>query len=85
MQPSSALKLLNFIGPGNKEYTILKPLRPILLVGKEDPSDYTRRILLTEEERKVILPRLEKSCRDGLEEAGYFLDGGGGGGSKLGA
>jgi len=31
------------------------------------------------------LPRLEKSCRDGLEEAGYFLDGSGGsGGSKLG-
>ena len=83
LQPSSALKLLNFIGPGDKEYTILKPLRPILLVGKEDPSDYTRRILLTEEERRVILPRLEKSCRDGLEEAGYFL-GGGGGGSKLG-
>jgi len=86
LQPSSALKLLNFIGPGDKEYTILKPLRPILLVGKEDPSDYTRRILLTEEERAVILPRLEKSCRDGLEEAGYFLDGSGGsGGSKLGA
>lgn len=83
LQPSAALKLLNFIGPGDKEYTILKPLRPILLVGKEDPSDYTRRILLTEEERRVILPRLEKSCRDGLEEAGYFLDGGSGG-SKLG-
>ena len=86
LQPSAALKLLNFIGPNNKEYTILKPLRPILLIGKEDPSDYTRRILLTEEERRVILPRLEKSCRDGLEEAGYFLDGGGSGSgsSKLG-
>jgi len=33
----------------------------------------------------VILPRLEKSCRDGLEEAGYFLDGSGSGGSKMGA
>ena len=34
----------------------------------------------------MILPRLEKSCKDGLEEAGYFLDGGGSGSgsSKLG-
>lgn len=75
LQPSAALKLLNFLGPGGKEYTILRPLRPILLVGKEDPDDYTRRILLTEEEKGVILPRLEDACRKGLEEAGFFLAG----------
>ena len=77
LQPSAALKLLNFVGPDNKEYTILRPLRPILLIGKEDPDDYTRRILLTEEERNAILPRLERSCREGLEEAGFFLAGSG--------
>jgi hypothetical protein len=75
LQPSAALKLLNFLGPGGREYTILRPLRPILLVGREDPDDYTRRILLTEEERDRILPRLEDACRDGLEEAGFFLSG----------
>ena len=75
LQPSAALKLLNFLGPGGKEYTILRPLRPILLVGKEDPDDFTRRILLSEEEREIILPRLENACREGLEEAGYFLSG----------
>jgi len=77
LQPSAALKLLNFLGPGGKEYTILRPLRPILLIGKEDPDDYTRRILLTEEERDAILPRLESACREGLEKAGFFLAGSG--------
>ncbi|KAL7527551.1 hypothetical protein ACHAXR_002008 [Thalassiosira sp. AJA248-18] len=77
LQPSSALKLLNFLGPGGKEYTILRPLRPILLVGKEDPDDYTRRILLTKEERETILPRLESACREGLEKAGFFMAGSG--------
>jgi hypothetical protein len=75
LQPSAALKLLNFLGPGGREYTILRPLRPILLVGREDPDDYTRRILLTEEERRILLPRLESACREGLEEAGFFLSG----------
>jgi len=77
LQPSAALKLLNFLGPGGKEYTILRPLRPILLVGKEDPDDYTRRILLSEEERNEILPRLESACRVELEKAGFFLAGSG--------
>jgi hypothetical protein len=75
LKPSAALKLLNFIGPGEKEYTILRPLRPTLLVGKEDPEDYTRRILLTEEEMRVVLPKLESVCREELENAGFFLAG----------
>ncbi|KAL7533612.1 hypothetical protein ACHAWF_004559 [Thalassiosira exigua] len=75
LQPSAALRLLNFLGPGGKEYTILRPLRPILLVGKEDPDDYTRRILLSDEERVEVLPRLENACRKGVEEAGFFLAG----------
>lgn len=77
LQPSAALKLLNFLGPGGREYVVLRPLRPILLIGKEDPDDYTRRILLTEEERKAILPRLETACREGLENLGFFLAGSG--------
>jgi len=77
LQPSAALRLLNFLGPDGREYTILRPLRPILLVGKEDPDDYTRRILLTEEERARILPRLEGACREGLENilSGYNVAG----------
>lgn len=77
LRPSAALKLINFLGPGGREYTVLRPLRPILLVGKEDPDDYTRRILLTEEEAREVLPRLESACREGLEEAGFFLAGSG--------
>lgn len=75
LQPSAALKLVNFLGPGGKEYTILRPLRPVLLLGKEDPDDYTRRILLTREELSEVLPRLESTCREGLEKAGFFLAG----------
>jgi len=74
LKPSAALKLVNFLGPGGKECTILRPLRPILLVGKEDPDDYTRRILLSEEERIEILPRLERACQEELEDAGFYLE-----------
>ena len=73
LKPSSALKLLNFAGPDEKEYAILRPLRPLLLVAREDPDDYTRRILLSEKEKRAILPDLERACKDKLEEAGFFL------------
>jgi len=66
LSPSASLKLINFPGPGGNEYAIMKPLRPILLVAKEDPTDYTRRILLNNEERDTILPRLERACRKSL-------------------
>jgi hypothetical protein len=45
----------------------------MLLLGKEDPVDYTRRILLTDEEMAEVLPRLVSACREGLEKAGFFL------------
>ena len=73
LQPSAALRLLNFLGLGGKEYTILRPLQTVLLVGKEDPDDYTRRMLLTEEQQREVLPRLEEACREELEGAGFFL------------
>mmetsp|Transcript_15765 Transcript_15765/g.29925 ORF Transcript_15765/g.29925 Transcript_15765/m.29925 type:complete len:452 (-) Transcript_15765:8-1363(-) len=73
LKPSAALNILTFIGPNDREYSILRPLRSILLVGKEDPDDFTRRMLLTDEEMKNILPRLERSCRDDLEKSGFFL------------
>ena len=73
LKPSAALRLLNFITEDGKEVTILRPVRPMLLVGKEDPADYTRRILLTDEEMAEVLPRLESVCREGLEKAGFFL------------
>ncbi|KAL7488984.1 hypothetical protein ACHAW6_014585 [Cyclotella cf. meneghiniana] len=76
LKPSAALRLLSFIGPDEKEYTILRPLRPLLLVGKEDPDDYTRRILLSEEEERAILPKLERVCKEELEQAGFFFAGG---------
>lgn len=77
LQPSAAIRLVNFLGPGGREYTVLRPLRPILLVGREDPDDYTRRVLLTEEEGREVLPRLARACREELEGAGFFLAGAG--------
>ena len=73
LKPSAALKLLSFAGPDEKEFAILRPLRPLLLVAKEDPDDYTRRILLSEKEKRAILPDLERVCKDQLEQAGFFL------------
>ena len=75
LKPSAALRLVSFGGPGKKAFTVLRPLRPLLLIGKEDPSDYTRRILLSESEKRKILPELERICKDKLEEAGFFLNG----------
>ena len=73
LKPSAALRLLNFMTEDGKEYTILRPVRPMLLLGKEDPEDYTRRILLTDEEMAEVLPRLESVCSEALEKAGFFL------------
>jgi hypothetical protein len=73
LKPSAALRLLNFMTEDGKEVTILRPVRPMLLLGREDPEDYTRRILLTDEEMAEVLPRLESVCREGLEKAGFFL------------
>ena len=75
LKPSAALRLVSFGGPGKKEFTVLRPLRPLLLIGREDPSDYTRRILLSEAEKRKILPELERICKDKLEKAGFFLTG----------
>lgn len=73
LKPSAALRLLNFMTEDGMEVTILRPVRPMLLLGKEDPEDYTRRILLTDEEMSEVLPRLESVCREELEKLGFFL------------
>ena len=73
LKPSAALRLLNFMTEDGREVTILRPVRPMLLLGKEDPEDYTRRILLTDEEMSEVLPRLESVCREELEKLGFFL------------
>ena len=74
LKPSAALRLLNFMTEDSREITILRPVRPMLLLGKEDPDDYTRRILLTDEEMAEVLPRLESAVKEGLEKAGFFLN-----------
>lgn len=73
LKPSAALRLLNFMTEDGREVTILRPVRPMLLLGKEDPDDCTRRILLTDEEMAEVLPRLESACKEGLEKAGFFF------------
>lgn len=48
----------------DKEYNLVRFLDPILLVGRQDPDNAERCLLLTAEESDKVMPRLE----------GLFLD-----------
>jgi hypothetical protein len=51
--------LLSFEHKGT-EYSLVRLLDPILLVGKEDPANSSRRILLTPDEADEVMPALEE-------------------------
>jgi hypothetical protein len=50
--------LLSFEHRG-KEFNLVRLLDPVLLVGKEDPENPERRILLSLEESEKVMPVLE--------------------------
>lgn len=55
--------LLSFEYNG-KEFSLVRLLDPILLVGKVDPSAPDNRILLTPEESDAVMPALEEMFLD---------------------
>jgi hypothetical protein len=68
---SAALKILSYIFPKGRSYSLVKLLKPFVIVAKfvSDPND-PRFELLTAEEEKVIIPRLEEVCKADLVKAG---------------
>ena len=83
-----ALKLLSFeFGESGKSYSLMKLLRPYVLVGRldkdaaasdgegegEDPAKGIRFELLTSEEEIAVIPRLEEVCKEELVAAGLDL------------
>jgi hypothetical protein len=69
----AALKILGYtFTDTGKSYFLVKPLKPITLVGRhmKDEKDCIRFQLLSTEEEKVILPKLEKICQEELEANG---------------
>ena len=69
-----ALKLVGFNFNDGKSYTLVKLLKPFTVVGKyvQDEDDL-RFDLLTPDEEKLVIPRLEKVCQQELEDAGLSL------------
>jgi len=70
---NAALKLLGYtFQESGKSYFLVKPLQPYTLIGRhvKDEEDIIRFELLTPEEDKVIIPKLEEMCREDLEANG---------------
>lgn len=70
----AALKLISYNFENGKAYSLVKLLKPYLLVGRlaQDKDDLEFE-LLTPEESKVVVPKLEQVCRKDLEDAGFNL------------
>ena len=68
-QHAKALPLFPFAGPDDRMYAFVQMSDPILIVGKEDPLiDKAQRLLLSDEEAAMILPRLKAEFRDLKEQ-----------------
>ena len=70
-----ALKLIGFNFRDGKSYSLVKLLKPFTIVGKyaEGEKEDLRFDLLTPEEEKLIIPRLEQVCQKDLEASGLSL------------
>eukprot|EP00535_Pseudo-nitzschia_heimii_P007136 CAMPEP_0197174318 /NCGR_PEP_ID=MMETSP1423-20130617/891_1 /TAXON_ID=476441 /ORGANISM="Pseudo-nitzschia heimii, Strain UNC1101" /LENGTH=425 /DNA_ID=CAMNT_0042623233 /DNA_START=83 /DNA_END=1360 /DNA_ORIENTATION=+ len=70
---NAALKLLGYtFRESGKSYFLVKPLKPYTLIGRhvQDEQDMIRFELLTPEEDKVIIPKLEEICQEDLKANG---------------
>ena len=66
-----ALKLISFVFGEGRSYSLVKLLRPYVLVARFVPDESDPRFeLLTPDEEKLILPRLEEACKTDLERVG---------------
>jgi hypothetical protein len=72
-----ALRLIGFnFGDKSKAYSLVKLLQPYTLVGKlidDGDQEEIKFELLTAQEEKLIIPKLEELCRQDLETAGLSL------------
>lgn len=72
----AALKLISYLLEDGKSYSLVQLLKPYTLVGRLADIDDKKSLefeLLTQEEEKVVVPKLEELCRKDLEEAGLDL------------
>jgi hypothetical protein len=70
---NAALKLLGYtFTESGKSYFLVKPFQPIVLVGRhlKDETDCIRFELLTPEEEKLIIPKLEALCENDMKAKG---------------
>jgi len=70
---NAALKLLGYtFRESGKSYYLVKPLKSYTLIGRhiKDEEDIIRFELLTKEEEKIIIPKLEGICQEELEANG---------------
>ena len=66
-----ALKLISYVFREGKSYSLVKLLRPYVIVGRFVPDESDPRFeLLTPDEEKVVLPRLEEVCKADLKRVG---------------
>jgi hypothetical protein len=72
-----ALRLIGFnFRDGSKAYSLVKLLQPYTMVGRfidDGDKEEIKFELLTAEEEKLIIPKLEELCRQDLETAGLSL------------
>jgi hypothetical protein len=68
------LKLVGYIIPGGKSYTLVQLLRPYVIVGRYIQDEIENRFeLLSPEEALVVEPKLAEVCRKDLEKSGLSL------------
>jgi len=66
-----ALKLISYMFGEGKSYSLVKLLKPYVLVGRFVPDESDPRFeLLAADEEDAVLPQLEKVCKADLENAG---------------
>ena len=68
-----ALKLISYVFGDGKSYSLVKLLKPYVIVGRFVPDDNDPRFeLLTTQEERVVLPKLEEACKADLQKAGLL-------------
>lgn len=70
-QNAYAERLLSF-HCDNKLFSLVRMKQPAVIVGREDPEVDSRRVLLTPQESLLIMPSLEKICREELRSTGLL-------------
>lgn len=74
VEGEETLKLVGYIIPGGKTYTLVQLLKPYVIVGKYIQDDVESRFeLLSPDEALVVEPRLAEVCKGDLEKSGLSL------------